>query len=133
MKHTFRVDFQCRVEVIHERLFVSVKVEPRSSSRSSSALLILPVFYLRDWILHALTWVAKNASVETNLKATFTRRWTNFRPAEKFDRIRRSHGNVHYFCSVYTEFRTTRRLNFRTDETTKRKNLHPVENLSSVT
>ena len=56
-----RVDFQCRVffvrtcvkftlanilEAMHERLHVSVKVEPHSTSRLSSALFILPIFYL---------------------------------------------------------------------------------------
>ena len=58
-----RVDFQCRVffvrtcvkftlanilEAMHERLHVSVKVEPHSTSRLSSALFILPIVYLRD-------------------------------------------------------------------------------------
>ena len=47
---------------MRERSLVSVKVEPRSTSRLSSALFILPLFYLR-----ALTCVAKNASVEINL------------------------------------------------------------------
>ena len=58
------VDFQCRVffvrtcvkftlaniiEAMHERLHESVKVEPHSTSRLSSALFfILPIFYLRD-------------------------------------------------------------------------------------
>ena len=40
----------------------SVKIEPRSTSRLSSTLFILSLFYLR-----ALTYVAKNASVEINL------------------------------------------------------------------
>ena len=47
---------------------VSVKVEPRSTSRLSSALFILPLFYLRDQNLRALTCVAKNASAEINHK-----------------------------------------------------------------
>ena len=64
-----RVDFQCgviftcvkftfanRIEAMHER---SVNVETFSTSRLSSALFILPLFYLRDH---------KNASVEINLK-----------------------------------------------------------------
>ena len=54
------VDFQCRViftcvkftfvnkiEAIHQRSLVSAKVETRSTSRLSSALFILPLFYLR--------------------------------------------------------------------------------------
>ena len=72
---SLRVDFQCRViftcarvekftfvnkmEAMHERSLVSVKVEPRSTFRLSSALFILPLFYLRDQNLHALTCVAK--------------------------------------------------------------------------
>ena len=36
------------VEAMHERSLVSVKVEPRSTSRLCSALFILPLFYLRD-------------------------------------------------------------------------------------
>ena len=64
-----RVDFQCgvtftcvkftfanRIEAMHER---SVNVETFSTSRLSSALFILLLFYLRDH---------KNASVEINLK-----------------------------------------------------------------
>ena len=54
---------------MHERSLVSVKVEPRSTSRLSSARFILPLFYLHDHNLCALTCVAKNASVEINLKA----------------------------------------------------------------
>ena len=59
------VDFQCHViftcvracvkfafaneiEAMHERSLVSVKVEPRLTSRLSSAVFILPLFYLRD-------------------------------------------------------------------------------------
>ena len=48
---------------------VRVKLEPRSTSRLSSALFILPLFYLRDYNLRALTFVAKHASVEINLQA----------------------------------------------------------------
>ena len=36
-------------------------------------------------------------------KAKFTRHWTTFRPAEKFDRTLRSHGTVQYFYSVHRE------------------------------
>ena len=76
-----RLDFQCgviftcvkftfanRIEAMHERSLVSVKVETFSTSRLSSALFILSLFYLRDYNLRALTGVAKNASVEINLK-----------------------------------------------------------------
>ena len=52
---------------MHERSLVSVKVEPCSTSRLSSALFILPLFYLHDKNLGALTCIAKNASVEINL------------------------------------------------------------------
>ena len=52
---------------MHERSLVSLKVEPRSTSRLRSALFTLPLFYLRDYDLRALTCVAKNASVEINL------------------------------------------------------------------
>ena len=45
---------------MYERSHVSVKVEPCSTSRLISTLYILP--------LRALTYVAKNASVEINLK-----------------------------------------------------------------
>ena len=55
---------------MHESSLVSVKVEPRSTSRLSSALFILPLFYLRDYNFRALTCVAKNASVDSNLKSS---------------------------------------------------------------
>ena len=88
-----RVDFQCsrvifnvrtcvkftfanEIEAVYERSLVSVKVEPRSTSRLCSALFILPLFYLRDWNLRALPCVtvryralpcvSKNASVPGN-------------------------------------------------------------------
>ena len=57
---------------MHERSLVSVKVKPRSTSRLSSALFILPLFYLRDKNLRALTCFAKIASVEVNLKSIFS-------------------------------------------------------------
>ena len=53
---------------MHESSLASVKVEPRSTS--SSALFILPLFYLRDYNLRALTCGAKNASVDINLKSS---------------------------------------------------------------
>ena len=56
--------FANKIEAMHKRSLVSVKVEPRSTSRLSSALFILPLFFfLRDLNLRALTCVAKNASV----------------------------------------------------------------------
>ena len=61
-----RVIFTCvkftfanKVEAMHERSLVSVKVEPCSTSRLSSALFTLPLFYLHDKNLRALTCVAK--------------------------------------------------------------------------
>ena len=60
--------FANKIEAMHERSLVSVKVEPRSTSRLSSALFILPLFYLSDYDKRALTYVAKKASVEINLK-----------------------------------------------------------------
>ena len=58
-----------KIEAMNERSLVSVKVGPRSTSRRSSALFILHLFYLRDWNLRALTCVAKNASMQINLNA----------------------------------------------------------------
>ena len=55
---------------MHESSLVSVKVEPRLTSRLSSALFILPLFYLRDYNLRALMCVAKNASVDSNLQSS---------------------------------------------------------------
>ena len=52
--------FANKIEAMHERSLVSVKVEPRSTSRLSSALFILPLFYLRDYNLRALTCAGKN-------------------------------------------------------------------------
>ena len=71
-----RADFHCRVkftianriEAMYERSHVSVKVEPCSTSRFISTLFILPLFCVRDKNLRALMCVAKNASVEINLK-----------------------------------------------------------------
>ena len=59
--------FANKIETMHERWLVSVKVEPRSTSCLKSSVFILPRFYLRDYNLRALTCVAKNASVETNV------------------------------------------------------------------
>ena len=59
--------FENKIEAMHERSLVSVKVEPRSTSRLISTLFILPLFHLRDYNLPALTCVAKNASVEIKL------------------------------------------------------------------
>ena len=40
--------FAMKIEAMHERSQVSVKVEPRSTPRLNAALFILPLFYLRD-------------------------------------------------------------------------------------
>ena len=56
-----------KVEAMHERTLVSVKVEPRPISSLSSALFYLASIYLPDKNLPALTCLAKNASVESNL------------------------------------------------------------------
>ena len=53
---------------MYERSHISVKVDSRSTSRLISTLYILPLVYLRDLNLRALTCVAKNASVEINIK-----------------------------------------------------------------
>ena len=58
-----------KIEAMYERSLASVKVEPRWTSRLSSALFILHLFYLRDYNLRALTCVAENASVKINFKA----------------------------------------------------------------
>ena len=68
MRPCVKFTFANKIEAMHERSFVIVKVESRSTSRLSSALFILPLFYLRDSNLRALTCVAKNASVEIDLK-----------------------------------------------------------------
>ena len=60
--------FANEMEAMHERSLVSVKVEPRSTSRLNSALFTLPLFYFRGLNLRALTCVTKNASAEINLK-----------------------------------------------------------------
>ena len=46
-----------KIEAIYERLHVSVKVEPRSTSRLVLTLNILPLFYLCDYYFRALTSV----------------------------------------------------------------------------
>ena len=43
--HMYIITFPYYVEAMHERSLVSVKVEPRSTSRLNSALFILPLFY----------------------------------------------------------------------------------------
>ena len=43
-----KFSFANKIEAMHERSLVSVKVEPRSTSRLSSARSILPLFYLVD-------------------------------------------------------------------------------------
>ena len=67
MKFTFANN----IEAMNERLHVSIKVEPRSTSCLISTLYILPLFYLRDQNLHALTCGAKNASVEIHPNVTY--------------------------------------------------------------
>ena len=56
--------FANKIEAVQERSLVSVKVERLSTSCLSSALFILPLFYLRDLNLRGLMFIAKNASVE---------------------------------------------------------------------
>ena len=62
MRTCVKFTFADKIEGMHERSPVRVNVEPRSISPLSSALFILPLFYLRDYNLRALTSVAKNAS-----------------------------------------------------------------------
>ena len=81
-----RADFHCRVkftianriEAMYERSLVSVKEEPRSTSRLISTLYILPLFHLRDKNLRALTCITKNASVEINLKGAVSWQSSSF-------------------------------------------------------
>ena len=54
---------------MYVRSHVSVKVEPRSTSRLISTLFILPLFYLRDLNSRVLM-CANNASVDINLNMT---------------------------------------------------------------
>ena len=73
MRTCVKLTFANKIEAVHERSLVRVKVEPRSTSRLISALFILPLlFYLRDENLSALTCVAKNASVEISLNELLT-------------------------------------------------------------
>ena len=53
---------------VNERSYVSLEVGPRSTSHLISTLYILPLCYLRDLNVRALTCVAKIALVEINLK-----------------------------------------------------------------
>ena len=53
---------------MYERSHLSVKIEPRLTSRLISTLYILPLFYLGDLNLRALTCAAENPSVEINPK-----------------------------------------------------------------
>ena len=46
-----------KIEAMHERSLDSVKVEPGSTSRLSSAIFILKLFYLRDLNLRALMFI----------------------------------------------------------------------------
>ena len=69
MRTCVKFTFANKIEAMHERSLISLRIELRSISRLSSALFILPLFYLRDSNLRGLPCVAKNASVEINLKA----------------------------------------------------------------
>ena len=85
--YPLRVDFHCRViftcvtcvkftfanktEAMYERSHLSVKIEPRLTSRLISTLYILPLFYLGDLNLRALTCAAENPSVEINPKGNW--------------------------------------------------------------
>ena len=64
-----KLTFKNNIEATYERSHVSVKVEPRSSSRLISTLYFLPLFYLR-----ALTCGAKNASVEIHPNVAYVSR-----------------------------------------------------------
>ena len=50
VRTSVKFTFANKVEAMHERSLVSVKVEPRSlvEPRLSSARFLLPLFYLRD-------------------------------------------------------------------------------------
>ena len=62
--------FTNKIEAMYVRSHVSVKVEPRTTSRLISTLYILPLFYLRDLNSRVLMCVANNASVDVNLNMT---------------------------------------------------------------
>ena len=57
---------------MYVRSHVSVKVEPRSTSRLISTLFILSLFYLRDLNSRVLMCVANNVSVDVNLNTVGT-------------------------------------------------------------
>ena len=46
------------------------------------------------------------------MQTMFTRHWTNFRPAENFDRILCSHWTVQNFPSVHKKLGTAKRIIF---------------------
>ena len=71
MRACVKFTFADKIEAMHERWLVSVKVEPRSTSRLSSALFILPLFFSRDLNLRALSCAAKYASVQINLEVGY--------------------------------------------------------------
>ena len=127
------VDFQCRVivtsaraekftfankrEAMHERSLVSVKVEPRSTSRLCSALFIWPLFYLRDQNLRALTCVAKNGSVEIHLKMSTSPTYGTRFPFQMIQTRRNYASLMRNFlfsnkknASVWTGRRTSRKI-----------------------
>ena len=63
--------FANKIEAMHESSLVSVKVEPRSTSRLSSALFILPLFYLRfTWLKFTCVNVCSQKRVSGNQPLT---------------------------------------------------------------
>ena len=57
MRKCVKFTFANKIEAMRERSLDSVKVEPGSTSRLSSAIFILPLFYLHDLNLRALMFI----------------------------------------------------------------------------
>ena len=68
MRTRVKFAFANKIEAMYERSYASEEGKPRSTSRLISTLFILLLLYLRDSNLRALTCVAKNASMEIDLK-----------------------------------------------------------------
>ena len=84
MRTYVKFTFANKIEVMYERSHVSVKVEPRSTSRLLSTLYILPLFYFRDLNLRAL-----NTSWKTTLRIQ-----------KHFPESKTRLGNEHFFWTL---------------------------------
>ena len=60
---------------MYERWLVNVKVEPRSTSCINSSLFILPLFYLRDYHLRALSQKRVSGNQPLLSKFLYSKAW----------------------------------------------------------